>query len=175
MGAGAAFAFRLTRTVPLRDQRPLPTMFRGAFVVICGILIVLGSVLAFQRPNIFPWDISPETSTMIGIIFLSAALLFALVVARPMWAYGEMVLTAFIAYDIVLFIPYIDLLRNIDDSATLSSYYGAPYTVASSGSGVRETNLIVYLTVLAFSALLAIAIYVWGAMVRHRGTAPRPQ
>src|SRR5690606_1590255 len=59
IGASAAMVYRLTRGIPIRDPRRLPTAFRGAFVVICGILIVLGSMLAFQRPNVFPWDISP--------------------------------------------------------------------------------------------------------------------
>lgn len=169
IGISAAMVYRLTRGIPIKNPRRLPTFFRCAFVVICAILIVLGSMCAFQRPDVFPWDISPETSTVIGLIFLSAALLFALIVARPMWAYGEMALTAFIAYDIVLLFPYIDLLRNLDDTVTLSSYYGSSYGVASTGSGVRETNLIVYISVLAITSLLTIFLYAWGILERRRG------
>jgi predicted dehydrogenase len=87
-----------------------------------------------------------------------------------MWIYGEMALTAFIAYDIVFLVPYIDLLRNLDDIATLSSYDGSRYSVTSAGSGVRETNLIVYFSVPAVSAGLALAIYGCGAMTRRGGT-----
>lgn len=169
-GAIAAIVYRHTRTIPIRDPRRLPAVFRGTFAAFCGLLVVLGSLLALQRPNIFPWDIPPQTSTLIGLIFLSAALLFAFIVARPMWAYGEMALAAFLAYDLVLFVPYVDLLRNIDDTAALSSYYGASYSVASAGAGIRETNLIVYLAVLAISSIAAIALFAWGAMGRH----PRP-
>jgi hypothetical protein len=81
-----------------------------------------------------------------------------------------MTLTAFIAYDIALLVPYIHLLRNLDDTATLSSYDGSQFSVTSAASGVRDTNLIVYISVLAVSAGLALAIYGWGAMKRRGGT-----
>jgi hypothetical protein len=151
--------------VQLVDPRPLPGIIRASFVGFCCILIPVGLALTLQRDDVFPWRLSPANSTVSGLIFLSAALLFAWIVVHPGWAYGEMALTSFLAYDLVLFAPYLDLLRGRNDAATVSSYYGDP-GAAATDNGINELSLTIYLAVLAFSALVAMAMYLWGYVAR---------
>lgn len=164
-----AVAFSLwAGRVPINDPRPLPALFRWSFVGFCCVLVPIGTALALQVENVFPWTLAPENSTVVGMIFLSAAALFLWIVAHPRWAYGEMALTSFLAYDLVLFGPYLDLWRNRDDTAVVASYYGGDpsYVAASGDNGISEQNLAFYLAVLTVSALLAVAIYVWGIRTR---------
>lgn len=172
MASGVAFtAFSVAwaaiglwaRRVPIRDQRRLPGMIRAIFVVFIALLVPIGTALLFQVDDIFPWDIAPENSTVAGVVFLSAAVLFAVIVARPLWIFGEMALASFLAYDVVLAVPYLDFFRNRDDADTVASYYGgAGYTPPAGETGVGELSLVVYLAVLAISAAVAIAFFAWG-------------
>jgi hypothetical protein len=167
-GLACAVLGRSVRQVPLADPRPLPDLFRWSFVGFCCVLIPVGVALVLQVEDILPWAVSSENSTVIGLIFLSAAALFIWIIRHPRWAYGEMALTSFFAYDLVLVVPYVDLLRNRNDTATVSSYYGGDpsYAVVAGDNGINERSLAVYLTVLAVSAVLAVGIHVWGLRPR---------
>jgi hypothetical protein len=171
IGAIWAVILMWLRNEPLRDRRPLPGVFRVSFIVIVGILLLVSGYLTLQVKDIFPWTLAPETSTMIGLIFLTAALLFVWVIAHPMWAFGEMALAGFLAYDLVLFFPYVDLVRNRNDATTIADYYGgATYVVTASENGINEVTLVIYLGVLAISTILAIGIFVWGHTTREQGS-----
>jgi hypothetical protein len=173
IGATWAVILMWLRNEPLRDRRPLPGVFRVSFIVIVGILLLVSGYLTLQVEDIFPWTLTPETSTMIGLIFLTAALLFVWVIAHPMWAFGEMALAGFLAYDLVLFFPYVDLVRNRNDATTIADYYGgATYVVAASDNGINEVTLVIYLGVLAISTILAIGIFVWGHTTREQESVP---
>jgi hypothetical protein len=69
-------------------------------------------------------------------------------------------LTGFLAYDLVLFAPYFDLWFSRNDASTITSYYGLP-SVSGGDNGVNEVSLVIYLSVLTFSALLAVGLYLW--------------
>ncbi len=158
------------RRVPIRDGRRLPGWVRAVFVGFCAILIPAGIALLVQADRVFPWDISPENSTVAGVAFLSAASLFAVIVARPLWIFGEMALASFLAYDLVLAVPYIGLLRNRDDAAIVASYYGDPNYAAPAGdNGVNELSLAVFLSVLAISAVAALGFFALGIRERRSG------
>jgi hypothetical protein len=167
MGVAAATLWQWARRVDLRDNRPLPTLYRACFVGFCCVLVPVGIALILRR-DAFPWRPSPENATIIGLVFLSAALLFAWIAAHPKWAYGEMAMTAFLAYDLVLLVPYLDLLRQRDDVTAVSSYYGGDpaYAAATGDNGINELSLTLYLGVLAVSALLAVGMYAWGYRTR---------
>ena len=161
IGALMAVTYWWSRQVPLVDSRPLPTVVRASFAAFVAILLVVGGALMMQR-DIFPWGLDPETSIMIGFIPIGSAILFGWIVIHPAWAYGEMALTGFLAYDLVLFVPYFDLWFDRNDAAAITSYYGMPESVGGvTGNGVNEASLVIYLFVLTFSALLAVAIYFW--------------
>jgi hypothetical protein len=160
-GAVWGVIYLWSKRVPIRDTRPLPGLFRASFIVICAILVVLGAALTLQVD-------SPENSTVIGFIFLSAALLFGWIVVHPTWVSGEMALTSFLAYGMVLVFPYLDLWRNRNDAETVSSYYGAPaYTTGVSENGINERSLVAYMIVLGVGIALAVAFYVWRLAAPH--------
>lgn len=158
---------RWLRAIPVRDTRPLPGGVRVVFMGFCVLLIPLGGALLLQVENIFPWTISPENSTVAGIIFLSAAALFMFILANPLWIYGEAGFASFLAYDVVLAVPYLDFFLNRDDEATVASYYGSAYTAPAGDNGVGELSLVIYLSVLAISALAAIAFLAWSFWPRQ--------
>lgn len=167
LGAATVAFTRWVGRAPIADPRPLPRLIRWSFVGFCAILIPVGIALTFQVEDAFPWNVSPENSTVIGLIFLSAAALFAWIIRHPRWAYGEMALTSFLVYDLVLFGPYLDLMRNRNDTATVASYYGGdPSYAAATDNGINEMGLTVYLAVLAISAIVAIGFYLWGLRPR---------
>jgi hypothetical protein len=161
IGVLMAVTYWWSRRVPLVDPRSLPALVRVSFAGFVAILSVVGIALMI-RGNIFPWKLTPETSIMIGFIPIGSAILFGWIAAHPKWAYGEMALTGFLAYDLVLFVPYFELWFSRNDAKTITSYYGLPGGSSSAGdNGVNEVSLVIYLAVLIFTALLAVGMYGW--------------
>ena len=165
-GVVALLLLRWSRWIPVRDPRPTPGLVRVAFVAFAAVLLVVGTLLVLQRPQIFPWNLAPATSTMFGLLFLGASTFFAYGVARPRWAFAAGQLWGFLAYDIVLFIPYGRMLSGTADAA--GGYGGSAGYEASavgySGYGgtadaINMPSLVVYLSVLAASTLLAIWMF----------------
>jgi hypothetical protein len=150
---------RRSRAIPVKDTRPMPRLVTFAMWTICGLLVVVGIPLLIQVDNVFPWSLTPQTSTIFGCVFLGAAGYFAYVARRPYWVFGLAPLLGFFAYDLVLFTPYIDLLRRpaggfSGSSASYGGYYGS-YGTTVTGNGVNEWSLAVYLAVIGVSAVFA--------------------
>lgn len=141
---GAAF-FLWSRRLPVRDPRPMPPLVRRAFVAFTLILIGAGGALALQLQHVFPWDLQPASSTIFGFIFLGAATYFMHAIAHPRWAFGVVPLWAFLAYDVVLLGPYSRMLVG-----------PAPDVLALAGGSVNRPSLVIYLTIISGSALLAL-------------------
>jgi hypothetical protein len=151
--AGALVGLMLLRWSlghPWRDPRPTPRLVRGSFAFFVVALVVVASLLIARVPDILPWPITPELSTLIGIMFLGAAAYFAYGVVAPRWENAGGQMAGFLAYDVVLIIPFLVRLPTIDERLRI--------------------NLIVYTAVVAFSGLLAI----WYLALdpRTRGRAP---
>jgi hypothetical protein len=151
---GALVGVRLLRwslSRPWRDPRPTPRLVRGSFVVFIIALLLVSGLLIVQVPDILPWAITPELSTLIGCMFLGASAYFAFGVVDPRWENAGGQLAGFLAYDIVLIVPFIVRLPTIDPNLL--------------------PNLIVYTGVLIYSGLLAT----WYLAIdsRTRGRPPR--
>ena len=161
--AVSAWAWHL----PVRDPRPMPTFVRAAFAVFALILVTTGSAVALQTERIFPWNLQPPTSTLIGFIFLGAAAMFVHAILHPRWAFAAAPLWSFLAYDVVLFAPYFRMLSGLSAPASVAfDDYG------SEGGAVNMPSLSVFLVVLSISSM--IALY---ALLLHPGTRivrPRP-
>ena len=71
-----------------------------------------------------------------GWIFLGAACYFLYALARPNWANAQGQLLGFLAYDLVLIVPFCKHFATVDASLRI--------------------NLIVYTAVLVYSGLLAV-------------------
>jgi hypothetical protein len=115
-----------------RDARPTPVPVRIAFGVFGLTLVAVGTALVL-RYDVFPWPLDDNSSVVYGIVFLGAAVYFAYGLWRPVWGNAKGQLVGFLAYDIVLIVPFVRLWPA---SPTLS--------------------LTVYLAVIAASALFAI-------------------
>ena len=123
-----------------QETQPLPRPVQVSFIVFCGVLILVGGALVLKRPRIFPWPLSPEQSVLYGWIFLGAASYFLYAVVRPNWGNAQGQLLGFLAYDLVLIVPFILHFATVAPDLRLS--------------------LIIYTTVVTFSGILA-AIYLF--------------
>ncbi len=119
-----------------RDERPLPRLVRASYLVFSLVLFAVGLALVFGVQDVMPWPLLPETSVVIGWIFLGDALYFLYAVLRPQWGRAKAQLWSFLAYDVVLIGPLVAHYIN-----------GVP-------DDLRK-NVVVYLAVLAYSACLA--------------------
>lgn len=168
-GAGFAAGFGLllyawARRQPVKDPRAMPGLVRGAFCAFTVVLIVAGGALVAQQ-QVFPWRLQPSTLVLAGAIFLGAAAYFAHGAANPRWAHAAPPLWGFLFYDLVLFVPYFRLFGA--DTGGVDDYYG------DGGAAVNQTSLVIYLTVLSVSAVLAIyALFVNPATRIPAGPAP---
>lgn len=136
---GAVFGVLLLRralTRPWRDPRPMPRVVRAAFAFFIGALVVVGGLLVVQVPNILPWTVTPELSRLFGIMFLGAAAYFTYSLVEPRWENAGGQLAGFLAYDIVLIVPFLQRLPTINDELRLS--------------------LVIYIGVLILSGALAL-------------------
>ena len=130
-------AFVWVRRKATQDTRPLPTSLR----VWCGlyllILLPAGAAMLLRVPGIMPWPIKPETAMVYGWVFLAAAWSFAYPLMRPQVEHVRVGLLGFLAYDLVLLLPFV---RHFD-------------TVRPE----LRTSLTIYLVALSASA--AVSIY----------------
>jgi hypothetical protein len=136
---GAAFGawlFWWSRRLPMPDEPiPMPPLVRWSFVVFVVALLYTSGRLLLNIPTI-PWPLTPELAVIVACIFLGAAAYFIYALLRPSWANAGGQLSGFLAYDLVLLVPFLTRLPDV-----------APEF---------RTGLIVYTVVVVYSALLAV-------------------
>ncbi|MGE3799191.1 MAG: hypothetical protein AB7G88_15290, partial [Thermomicrobiales bacterium] len=91
-GIVALVLSRLSGSIALNDRREMPRYVRISCLIFLFVLIPIGTALTVQSSDNFPWELLPQTSTVIGLIFLGSALLFAWIWFHPKWAYAEIAL-----------------------------------------------------------------------------------
>ncbi|MFN8529532.1 MAG: hypothetical protein U0670_13045 [Anaerolineae bacterium] len=139
MGGGAVFSAVVLfsgRNVPLHDARPLPLLVRLSFYLFILALTVVGGAMVLKIPNIMPWTLSIEAQIVYGWAFLGAAVYFLFAVLNPRWENAAGQLIGFLAYDVVLILPFIRHFSDVLPQHRLS--------------------LIIYTAVVVYSALIAI-------------------
>jgi hypothetical protein len=122
--------------VPMDTTLPMPRPVKIAFVIFILALLIVSTQLIFKIPNIIPWKITPDLSVVIGWMFMGAALYFIYGLLRPSWVNAAGQLAGFLAYDVVLIVPFLTRL---------------PTTAPEFLPG-----LIVYVTIVILSGALAI-------------------
>jgi hypothetical protein len=138
----AAFAaanvviFLRSRTLPYRDERPIPAPVRYSFVVFVILLAIAAVALLTKTPNIFPWTLKPETSVVIGWVFAGTVIYFSYPFLRSGWSNAVGQLLGFLAYDLILIVPFLGHFGSVAPENRLS--------------------LIVYTGVLIYSGSLAV-------------------
>ncbi|MDL1886182.1 hypothetical protein FBR01_21405 [Anaerolineae bacterium CFX8] len=136
---GALFGLGLflwSRRIPARDSRPTPKFVRGAFLFFVIALLIVGGQMVLKAPNVLPWNVTTEGGIIYGWMFLGAAAYFVYGLLRPGWYNAAGQLAGFLAYDLVLIVPFLQRLPTI-----------APD---------RRWSLIIYIVVIVLSGLLAI-------------------
>lgn len=108
-GVGAALLVWSLR-YPIHDPLPMPNPVRWSFVVFIGALLIVGIRMVLSLPNVIPWRVSPELSVVIGWMYLGAATYFAYALLRPSWTNTAGQLVGFLAYDVVLIVPFLTRL-----------------------------------------------------------------
>ncbi len=121
---------------PLRDSRPLPRPVQISFAFFAILLIAVGSALILRAPTIFPWPLNPNSSVMFGWIFLGAAFYFIYGILRPSWHNALGQLLGFLAYDLILIVPFLAHFSDVTPEHLLS--------------------LVLYVIVLIYSGVLAV-------------------
>jgi hypothetical protein len=120
---------------PIDRTRPMPRVVRWSFVVFIIALLIVSTELIFRVPNVIPWAITPDLSVVIGWMFMGAAAYFVYALVRPSWLNAAGQLAGFLAYDVVLIVPFLTRLPTVTPEHRL--------------------GLIVYTSVVVYSGLLA--------------------
>jgi hypothetical protein len=136
-GVGAVFGlviFLWGIRVPVDQSVRMPAPVRWSFVGFVLALLVVSTRLLLGVTTI-PWTITPVLSQVIAWMFLGAATYFVYALVRPSWLNAAGQLAGFLAYDLVLIVPFLTRL---------------PTT-----SPQHMVGLVVYTAVVIYSGLLA--------------------
>jgi len=132
IATGASFLW--SRRLPFNDPRPTPLLVRISFGVFILTLVFAGGALLMRAP-IFPWALNPDSSTIFGCIFIGDAFYFLYGFFRPRWQNATGQLLSFLAYDLVLIVPFLFLFKTVEPEHLI--------------------GLVVYVAVLLYSGALA--------------------
>lgn len=122
--------------IPMNNTPPVPRLVRWSFVFFVIALVIVGGRLLLKEPNVIPWTITPELSVVIGWIFVGAAAYFVYGLLRPSWTNAAGQLAGFLAYDLVLIIPFITRLPTVAPEFRVGLIL---YTVVVTYSGLLAT------------------------------------
>jgi hypothetical protein len=114
----------------------MPLLVRISFVLFTIVLLSVGTLLVLQRPVVFPWPLKPESSVIFGLIFLGAAVYFAIALRSTKWHSARGQLTGFLAYDLILIGPFLAHLSAVKPE--------------------HRFSLVLYISVLVYSGGLAV-------------------
>jgi len=95
------------RRFPIEDRRPTPLTLRVSFGVFVVVLLLVGGALLLHIPNVFAWTLNPVSSALVGCFFLGSAGYFLYGLLLPRWRNACGQLWSFLAYDLVLIVPYL--------------------------------------------------------------------
>lgn len=141
--------------IPIDNAISMPGLVRWSFALFIIALLIVSTRLILRVPNSIPWKITPDLSLVIGFMFLGAALYFVYALVRPSWLNSAGQLAGFLAYDVVLIVPFLTRLPTVPPE--------------------HQVGLIIYTLVVASSGLLAIYYLFIGKATRLWGrSAKRP-
>jgi hypothetical protein len=128
--------FVWSRRYAIRDTRPMPTLLKVSYALFVVVLVLASAALLLRFPTIFPWPLNPDSSVMFGCIFVGDAAYFLYPLLYPRWHNARAQLLSFLAYDLVLIVPFLGLFATVKPDHLLS--------------------LLLYVAVLVYSGLLAL-------------------
>ncbi len=135
LAVGSALSFLWSRRVPLSDPRSTPVLVKVSFGIFIFSLVLAGGALLLKAP-IFPWTLNPDSSVIFGCIFIGDAFYFLHGLLYPRWQNAAGQLLSFLAYDLVLIVPFLSLFKTVGTEHLFS--------------------LVAYVAVLLYSGVLAV-------------------
>jgi hypothetical protein len=121
--------------IPLKETRPMPKPVKVSFWIFIASLFAAGGSLILGAP-IFPWKLNPDSSVVFGCIFLGDAFYFLYGMFRPNWHNALGQLLSFLAYDLVLIVPFVGLLNTVEPDRLISLIIYTAVLIYSSGLAV---------------------------------------
>jgi hypothetical protein len=104
----AAILFVFSRRLVWSNDRSMPGLVRVSFLAFALVLAAAGVALLLNL-DVFPWPLDKDTAVIYGLFFLGSAVYFTIGLTRPLWGNAKGQLIGFIAYDLVLLVPFIQL------------------------------------------------------------------
>jgi len=147
MAIAGLSAFLWSRRIPLNDSRPTPLLVKVSFGIFIASLIFAGVALILKVP-VFPWELNPDSSVIFGCIFIGDAFYFLYGLLYPRWHNALGQLLSFLAYDLVLIVPFLLLFKTVKPEYLL--------------------NLIAYVAVLIYSGAIAVYFLFFNSQTRFR-------
>ena len=142
---GTASVLLLIAVLRISERRntavALEPLVRTSTGIFALALSLAGAALVMHRQTVFPWPLSPASSTVFGLIFLGLALVYAQVCVSGSRAAAVVAMAGFLVYDLILLPPFIGHFARVTPERMLS--------------------LTLYTSVLVYSAALAIWFLVW--------------
>lgn len=117
----SAGAFLWSRRIPLSDSMPTPGFVKISFGIFIIALILAGGALVLGA-QIFPWKLNPDSAVIFGCIFLGDAFYFLYGLLRPRWNNALGQLLSFLAYDLVLIVPFVGLFPSVKPQFMISLF-----------------------------------------------------
>jgi len=133
LAVGCIGLFIYSQRFAFLDTRPTPRWVRFSFGLFAVTLLLTASALIVVYPDIFPWPLSRENSIFYGSIFLGNMCYFIYGIVYPYWGNAKGQLLAFLAYDLVLIVPFAHRFATVPPEMLLSL---TVYTAVISYSGV---------------------------------------
>lgn len=149
------YLFRTFQPWPVRDPSPQPRFLSWFFAVLVAVLIPVGFTLMVQTGGMFPWDLPGRTSSMIGGVFIGAASWFVYGLWRRTWVHTGGQLAGFLAYGLVLGIPYWRTMFDRESMSASGGYQSFPGQVVSGPAyDINETSLSFYTATITIASLV---------------------
>jgi hypothetical protein len=104
------------RRFHVRDIRPLDQPVRLSFAGFALLLGLVGGAVLLRVPNVFPLMLDPVPAALVGCSFLGSATYFLYSLRFPVWGNAYAQLWGFLAYDLVLILPFVLRLGSIDSA-----------------------------------------------------------
>ncbi len=95
------------RRYPIEDGRLIPLPVRVSFGMFTIVLLLVGSALLLQVPNVFAWTLNQSSAAILGCFFLGSSCYFLYGLLFPRWHNTCGQLWSFLAYDSVLIVPFL--------------------------------------------------------------------
>ncbi|HQY88500.1 MAG TPA: hypothetical protein PK402_07565 [Tepidisphaeraceae bacterium] len=120
MAIGGIASAIFFRRYTIKDNLPTPRVVRVAFAIFVVVLGVAGVMMLAGSMRVLAWQPPPDTLFVYGCAFLGASAYFGYGLIKPMWGNATGQLLAFLVYDLMLLMPFIDFFGEVRREMLLS-------------------------------------------------------